>query len=686
MAAMAIEPPEFKDWYNSVPKTEEERLHIEIPEEFQANNEITGSYEESSGTYTLYINANNPKAWFEVYEKGENNVSSEDTISLNVKVDNPDGYTKSNGVGCPIGIDFFSEQIKEENLIERAQDESNLDIAQVNINEDDGSVKIISLIDTMFTDEGYFYFCAAFGGEGKPMIKEYFRCKVVFTGDKVMNLPGNTVHVPGKISVDRIIADDSIEKISSDYDEKTGTLTYKYTGTAKTRQEMNEELYKNVTDKISFRTTINAPEGYKFLSSEPTFFNDNNDGTISVNIGCPIEEGVSDGLLLAPAPTIYWVKEDDSTVVKDEKIKIEFSSGLSWLTDESKYQAVKKEEMIGIDELVEAMKSKGVNLDVGDTNGFVHVSFDSVVDTTDWEAISINFAPPEGAVEFARMPIWDDNKDFIYNYGHEEQMENDVGGYIQDISGFRGTIINPLYSISVKDITVWFSKSTEKYLLEVFYWFDSEENIIGRNYIFSETEPYFSETTTESSAGDPEAPVEDPKIFHKQGRELTCKQYPQVSESGESYYFELNAAKKNDQADEGESAYRVYLPYGFIGKDMTYEKAKAMDLQIKVNHYKNGVNDDDDPEVLIGYYDEYGIYFEVNSFSPFVLNWSEGEDNGGETEKPNETPNNSYRDTQTITIGSEAEKNTEEKPVETEENPSTGAFVSAVIIGVFGAF
>ena len=88
-----------------------------------------------------------------------------------------------------------------------------------------------------------------------------------------------------------------------------------------------------------------------------------------------------------------------------------------------------------------------------------------------------------------------------------------------------------------------------------------------------------------------------------------------------------------------------------------------MGLQVKIYHYKDDHIALVEGAPLDGELREEGIRFVVNSFSPFVLEWS--------SEEPEDVPENvsdNKTSTETVTITISGYKTQE-----SEENPNTGA-------------
>lgn len=118
---------------------------------------------------------------------------------------------------------------------------------------------------------------------------------------------------------------------------------------------------------------------------------------------------------------------------------------------------------------------------------------------------------------------------------------------------------------------------------------------------------------------------------------LKTRVHPQKQDKGYGqYFFELEMVDENESnvctETDGTTYFTIILPYSFMGEEWNYEMAKELKEKPIINHYdKNYKQLAGNMGAITGEYTERGIEFKVNSFSPFMLTWTEEtiEDNTG---------------------------------------------------------
>lgn len=256
---------------------------------------------------------------------------------------------------------------------------------------------------------------------------------------------------------------------------------------------------------------------------------------------------------------------------------------------------------------------------------------------------------------------------------YDPQMADDMNDFIVNMdpdaldSGSAAVNIAEFDYIKVNGLTVWFTVNTgDKGHAIIIYWYtkDDEGNLEEYpdvcEYIYAKCDPLIVEETTDAvSESDLDEAVKAPTPIGS-GWSLTTNHFAQEKQYDDvnAYYFQLEG-DENTPDDEKV----IYLPYSFIDENLTYEQAVEMGLQVKIYHYKDDHIALVEGAPLDGELREEGIRFVVNSFSPFVLEWS--------SEEPEDVPENvsdNKTSTETVTITISGDKTQE-----SEENPNTGA-------------
>ncbi len=151
---------------------------------------------------------------------------------------------------------------------------------------------------------------------------------------------------------------------------------------------------------------------------------------------------------------------------------------------------------------------------------------------------------------------------------------------------------------------------------------DGTYEVLGYTYVCGRNDSFVQTTITDAERSEKNA--EKPYIIGKDGEKFKCDRYPQRGEGKDKQYFQFTLIG-GQWRENGK--YVVYIPYSYFGMtaaDGATRKARGEYPTIK--HYNNN---HELREEFKGEYTEYGIKFEVRSFSPFVISTAAQSSSGG---------------------------------------------------------
>lgn len=535
------------------------------------------------------------------------------------------------------------------------------DIAQVEVKED--KITIIP------RDSGIFFTTIAWKSSSGDIITQICPYEFKRAEDaKSVSFPNEkTIVSASKIRTDeRSRTEDPI--IVAEYNEKNGVLRYTYNG-PRYKDNPDEDLIIGRSIAINeygeenwaIDTIIKAPDGCKRLDGKgdaylfPIWLGDESRPIFGGSY--PFEAG--------------WKNEETGEIIV-ETITIEFDPGKVWM--EEVWSGITKEEINRVlfvpvndpegevrYETVESLKEYGINVDLFYKPGHIYSTFNDVdkIDIQTVADLEVMILPPDATAREENESIeeWIDRVYEETEYKFYKQGATGVGWYDPynavwqeemmksfnfsrtDRWSFRENIAW-FEDITVNNITVWFTLSDGGNGHTVFVdWYKADENgkpeeePSVREFVCENYDQLVLERTVDSVTEEElevggavlvPTPVDDAEW------KLTTNQFAQKKENDEvdAYYFRLEG---DENTPDGEKV--IYLPYSFIDPEGTkdqngdgvfdYADALALKLNPKIHHYNDDHDELVEGEPLKGELTEYGIRFVVESFSPFVLDWSE---------------------------------------------------------------
>lgn len=152
---------------------------------------------------------------------------------------------------------------------------------------------------------------------------------------------------------------------------------------------------------------------------------------------------------------------------------------------------------------------------------------------------------------------------------------------------------------------------------------DGTYEVLGYTYVCGRNDSFVQTTITDAESSAKES--DKPYIIGNEGEKFKCDRYPQRGEGKDKQYFQFMLI--GGQGREN-GKYVVYVPYAYFGMTTADGAArKARGEYPTIKHYYN--NNHELREEFKGEYTEYGIKFEVSSFSPFVISTAAQSSSGG---------------------------------------------------------
>ena len=316
--------------------------------------------------------------------------------------------------------------------------------------------------------------------------------------------------------------------------------------------------------------------------------------------------------------TLVWKNGADEIM---ESLTVNIANAQPWMMDVAKNVAAASEE--SVKQMLPPPLQSAVKYDT--KLGFVTVDLSGLdpEEVLDLRNMGVVLPAPQGAVSYK---VATDSSNTDPTTGNKEIFINAAKGKFDDPNGrtliSEGRVAQDCFvpyvvlsKITVDGIDVYFA-SDQNFRSKVVQWYNDAGEVIATNYVYVKNSPFVqSVTTTAKVAAD--KTEQNPYIIGGDGERFTCERYPQEN-AGEKQYFKFTATGQHT------GSYTVYIPYSYFG--LTWEQAKTRTQKPVIKHY---YEDHTWHEDIQGEYTEYGIKFEVRSFSPFVISTAAQSSSGG---------------------------------------------------------
>lgn len=663
----AAEETDYDKWWKTAPKMDKSRLDLSVFDFFKTNGTVDISYE--NGVLEITINNTSPDVWAKYYNSvakpsfgGEQESvhcriqfnGPEGTVECCVETTNPDSWI----------MDFEKNENKQ--FDEESYGGNGFSVGTIVIDED-GSAELIPELS-------HHAICMAWKDSKGNITYEYIELVIkISPEDTVIKIPEGKINTIKKIeNIDRFEFDKSYDNFKGSFDSENAEVVYNYTGNKKTVSEIENELAGTGDGEKFIETIFKAKDGYKItkaqISGKGIKKSEKAEDERSIKIGYLL---MSESSKLNASNRIEATIYSASVTNPDDKLIEKFwimpRLNITWMENEG-FKAVPENRIVYAENAVDELKEAGVHVTVDE--GKIIVSYDKEIDIKKYNQIDKSFRilPLEGAASSKYTAVGGGDRNTFYDLSNGEDAEHYINNANTNIEN-KNLDSKILKTKTIEDITYYYSGYTQYYAFLIVW--EMEDGSYEKEFFTTTYNEYVNTVATEGinseDLGSDE--IEDPTVikdhfnkgYHGKDWRFTVKYYPQESESGNTYYFELEI--KGEGSENPEELKRVYLPYNFISDDMTYEKAVEENLDVKVIHYLDESHTE--YEEISGTPDENGIYFDVYTFSPFIIEWET--DGTNEEEKP-EIP-----DFPVHIRPSGNKNNAEQEEKEDEVNPGTGA-------------
>lgn len=395
--------------------------------------------------------------------------------------------------------------------------------------------------------------------------------------------------------------------------------------TPKGGKTVTETLGQQATPPAALgQAVITAPaEGYSLVLSECTASGDSR--TLSANENssdlsrCLVDIYASNGEPVSLKCMLVWASKTGEKISQQLNIMVRNGSKLDTL-----------EKSVSVPD---AVPNAGSGINVIYDNGYFYTMFDGrTLPTYKQLQQGVTLSPSadiaEKVTHFRVAPLSDESA----------ILDEDTLGRMT--SGFTDAYVPEKYDENTA-VIVRFAEVDFKAVgdIQVGYTFDLgyrhrlvqwlQENadgtyeVLGYTYVCGRNDSFVQTTITDAERSEKNA--EKPYIIGKDGEKFKCDRYPQRGEGKDKQYFQFTLI--GGQGREN-GKYVVYVPYAYFGMTTADGAArKARGEYPTIKHYYN--NNHELREEFKGEYTEYGIKFEVSSFSPFVISTAAQSTSGG---------------------------------------------------------
>ena len=622
------------------------RVTVTLDEELTQGENPAVTYEfAQNGDLTFTVHAISEEIIEALYTPGMNSIIADVTIAA------PGGYSElwpvSGNRTYQEFVDGYTNGSFESNRTEYSNGRK-----LWQIDESDNEITFIPL-ERM---DHYYMLCWKNDDEKYP---EVLKINIVMANDAVVvTVPKDELNVVSNVPKERISAPDisdsnsKINQAGAVFSKEDGLALFEMTG--KTPEQVIALAKEKNWNSIPMDVWISVPEGCEAK------------GTVTINgrtedIRIRVQSGVNyaeigrgiydsqDGIIAQDVSVIIkWNRTGGGTMMEKFRLKGTFPNH-TWMDI---YWTPASDNLLSASLDEQTLKQYGYEVYI--TEGKVHCRFkDGVLPTVEQMQQLMNLrlnlnGIPEAAVK-VRSNSSSGSRSTEYSTGAANEQKEMVSTSTPVAAGdlWLGNLC-PLAKRSVGNEGIdYYCAIIEENLVVLIQFYDDQGELIevgeGENkklgYYYSiEVEPFHyavsSSVVDDISKADKENGIVKKPILvlpelGKDAFTFIAQLFPQqINSSDENpnikYYLRLTTDVPVAMLKDG---VEVYIPYNMIDPDLTYQKALD-DKNFKVKHL---YDDDSHKETLSGEPTEYGMKFVVDSFSPFVIEVEEEEQNGNNT-------------------------------------------------------
>lgn len=605
----------------------EERITYTIPASL--NSKIQVTHADDEGKMTVSIGEMNSNAWATAIEEALKDSFSGEISSIGFNINKaklPNGAAQwMHAKGNIISDDQFSEMV----LTSDGWDESSSDFFGWNFTLADVTEEGDNYIVTPAKYDDEYIYMAWKDSSGNVIRMEKLNVVVTNSVDQI-TVPKENVARPVPVGNGQLkFNTNSASHIEASYDENAGLLKYAIT-------DMDAVKAESASKVLKVNTEVSAPDGYDTLTIVDSNGSTQSPDILPATISVPYADNGELATNEYPFKLI-WKDSKDSAKELTQILNIRITvKNATWMDEH--WTPVSEDQLAFIPTIAD-IKNNGMPLTLEKGKGdskvtCIHAGFNkglTLQNVLDLNQSYVEIKAPDGKN--------------IVGYRQNNSGGNDPEGYVEYNNYTASSQDNIIKAAELNNSTtaqfkfVPFSSFVTPEGITVYYapkqgyvrlidWYDKEENIVERQYLYFLMEQADFTVNTKAVAEvneTPSQPTLRDDTASGTGWELACQKNPQ--EGTNAFYVELKVVDANGEEtreikehfEKNGSKAEIFLPFFDYG--INPEDAKNGRLKFTLTHYKDGI---DKAGTEIKYrLDESGtgIWFSTDSFSPFTVKW-----------------------------------------------------------------
>lgn len=606
----------------------EERITPTIPDSLKSGIQVT----TIDGSLTVSIGEMNSDAWAAAIEEALKDSFSGEISSIGFNINKaklPTGAAKwMHTNGNIISDDQFSGMVL--NSDDDIWDESSSDFFGWNFTLADVTEEGDNYIVTPAKYDDEYIYMAWKDSSGNVIRVEKLNV-VATTSAGQIKVPKEQVARPVPVEKRQLSFNTGTASyIEESYDENAGLLKYAIT-------DMDAVKAESASKVLKVNTEVSAPDGYDTLTIVDSDGSTQSPDILPVTISVPYADNGELATNEYPFKLI-WKDSKDSAKELTQILNIRITvKNATWMDEH--WTPVSEDQLTFIPNIAD-ITNNGMPLTLekgkGDSSKVTRIHAEFNKDLTLQNVLDLN----QSYVEI-KAP---DEKNIV-GYRQNNSGGNDPEGYVEYNNYTASSQDNIIKAAELNNSTtaqfkfVPFSSFVTPEGITVYYapkqgyvrlidWYDKEENIVERQYLYFLMEQADFTVNTKAVAEVNETPSQTTlrdDTASGTGWELACQKNPQ--EGTNAFYVELKVVDANGEEtreikehfEKNGSKAEIFLPFFDYG--INPEDAKNGRLKFTLTHYKDGI---DKAGTEIKYrLDESGtgIWFSTDSFSPFTVKW-----------------------------------------------------------------
>lgn len=606
----------------------EERITPTIPDSLKSGIQVT----TIDGSLTVSIGEMNSDAWAAAIEEALKDSFSGEISSIGFNINKaklPTGAAKwMHTNGNIISDDQFSGMVL--NSDDDIWDESSSDFFGWNFTLADVTEEGDNYIVTPAKYDDEYIYMAWKDSSGNVIRVEKLNV-VATTSAGQIKVPKEQVARPVPVEKRQLSFNTGTASyIEESYDENAGLLKYAIT-------DMDAVKAESASKVLKVNTEVSAPDGYDTLTIVDSDGSTQSPDILPVTISVPYADNGELATNEYPFKLI-WKDSKDSAKELTQILNIRITvKNATWMDEH--WTPVSEDQLTFIPNIAD-ITNNGMPLTLekgkGDSSKVTRIHAEFNKDLTLQNVLDLN----QSYVEI-KAP---DEKNIV-GYRQNNSGGNDPEGYVEYNNYTASSQDNIIKAAELNNSTtaqfkfVPFSSFVTPEGITVYYapkqgyvrlidWYDKEENIVERQYLYFLMEQADFTVNTKAVAEvneTPSQPTLRDDTASGTGWELACQKNPQ--EGTNAFYVELKVVDANGEEtreikehfEKNGSKAEIFLPFFDYG--INPEDAKNGRLKFTLTHYKDGI---DKAGTEIKYrLDESGtgIWFSTDSFSPFTVKW-----------------------------------------------------------------